>query len=428
MKKFLIILFFLPLFGYSQQWQLANSDLTIDISKNAGTVIHVGKWLATFSIIGDSVQFTYQRNNDNSHFILYFDKDSVTLPTVASATALYDTLLAWTIGEINFFDPAQCHEITRSDTFGSCSPLVFWSTEVNGSGNIPFTFNTENNLSDYQPIFQIQDSGINIFYVGPTADFGVNTFYTVKTSPGYVAANISTLTCDTGTSNGSAFLNDLYLNQNGDVGGAQAAGARVNLSFGGSSTTGVITGFDVAPAATTNGATISYYEGVSVDGFSNNATIDFAYGYYYGAISAGSGSINHNFGMQINDITGGTIENYAIYTGLGRARLGDTTSVESNLIVNGDISPNTAQTTVNASISGTAVFSEPLSGLSYKKIIVYLSATNGTASYTFPIAFSHTPAIVTTNQVAAGIVTALSTTAMTVTGTTTTGFLFIEGY
>lgn len=337
MRKFLIILFFIPLFGYSQKWQLANSDLTIDVSKNSGTVIHVGKWLATFSIVGDSVQFIYQRNNDNSHFILYFDKDSVTSPVMASVTALYDTLLAWTIGEMNFFDPTQCHEIIRSDTFGSCSPLMFWSTEVNGSGNIPFTFNTENNLTDFQPIFQIQDSGINIFYVGPTADFGVNTFYNVTTSPGYVAANISTLTCDTGTSNGNAFLNDLYLNQNGDVGGAQAAGVRVNLFFGGNSTTGVITGFDVAPAATTNGATISYYEGISVDGFSNNATIDYAYGYYYGAISAGSGSINHNFGMQINDITGGAVENYAIYTGLGRVRLGDTTSVDNDLIINGDL-------------------------------------------------------------------------------------------
>ena len=87
-----------------------------------------------------------------------------------------------------------------------------------------------------------------------------------------------------------------------------------------------------------------------------------------------------------------------------------------------------AETSVSASTSGTVLFSQPRRATKEKKVIIYCNAAVGTASYTFPKAFANTPVVMSTSGLATSLVTSLSTTAMTVTGATSTGYLFIEGY
>ena len=85
------------------------------------------------------------------------------------------------------------------------------------------------------------------------------------------------------------------------------------------------------------------------------------------------------------------------------------------------------QTQVNGSSSGSATFSQPAIGPSFKMVIIYCATLVGTASYTFPVPFTSTPCAVATSAVATSVATSISTTAVTVTGAAT-GFLMLIGY
>jgi hypothetical protein len=90
--------------------------------------------------------------------------------------------------------------------------------------------------------------------------------------------------------------------------------------------------------------------------------------------------------------------------------------------------PSTTPTPVAGSTSGSATFIQTFNETYKKEVLVYCNALTGTASFTFPTAFTNTPVVVSTTGPATAVVTSLSTTAMTVTGSTTTGPLLVEGY
>lgn len=82
-----------------------------------------------------------------------------------------------------------------------------------------------------------------------------------------------------------------------------------------------------------------------------------------------------------------------------------------------------AQTPVSCSTSGTAIFSQPFSGPGYSSISIQSIACSGTASYTYPNAFTYTPSA---GGAKSAFATTISTTAVTVTGDGTSGFLRLE--
>lgn len=123
----------------------------------------------------------------------------------------------------------------------------------------------------------------------------------------------------------------------------------------------------------------------------------------------------------------------------------------SSLTVNGDVSVNegslyvsnnittseivnisNGETTVAGSSDGNAYFTMPFQGDSYKKVIVYMEALEGTATYTFPTSFRDTPLF--TFGVGLSMssnINSASGTSVTVQSanpfTPATGFIIIEG-
>jgi hypothetical protein len=80
-------------------------------------------------------------------------------------------------------------------------------------------------------------------------------------------------------------------------------------------------------------------------------------------------------------------------------------------------------TTVKCSKRGTAIFAQLFAGPNYKAIFIHSVSCSGTASYTYPIAFTYTPSA---DGAKSAFATTISTTAVTITGDGTSGFLKLE--
>lgn len=146
------------------------------------------------------------------------------------------------------------------------------------------------------------------------------------------------------------------------------------------------------PSLATNG-TITAQMGVNGSNF-NNGSVYFKF--------VGSGSTSNQLGLFIQ---GG----HTLYTD-----------------GNGAWNITSTQTTVNCT-TGSVIFSETHEGPSYKSVVVYVNGCTGTASYTYPVAFLHTPQLLS-QSLTTSVVTSISTTAVTVTGSATTGFAKLDGF
>ena len=107
----------------------------------------------------------------------------------------------------------------------------------------------------------------------------------------------------------------------------------------------------------------------------------------------------------------------------------NTSLTVTGTLVNG-VKLTSTSTAVAGSTSGNAVFIPYDQGAGHKQVMIHCTSLNGTASFTFPTAFSFTPVIVTisgTGALASSVVTSLSTSAVTITGSSSTGIVIIEG-
>lgn len=95
---------------------------------------------------------------------------------------------------------------------------------------------------------------------------------------------------------------------------------------------------------------------------------------------------------------------------------------------------NMGLATVAGSSSGDLTWAQIEQGGAYKRVVIYCgnsAALVGTATITFTTPFLHTPAVIInsrTGGLAANIVTFLTNTSATITGASSTGFIFLGGY
>ena len=98
-----------------------------------------------------------------------------------------------------------------------------------------------------------------------------------------------------------------------------------------------------------------------------------------------------------------------------------------NITINGAEAIDLTPSYVSASVSGSCSFSEPEQGTRVKEVVAYLSSVSGTANYVFPVAFTYAPVVRATSGLPSTCVPILTTTNAVISGTSSTGPIFIDG-
>jgi hypothetical protein len=195
---------------------------------------------------------------------------------------------------------------------------------------------------------------------------------------------------------------------------------------------------------------VKYPSGQQLGDISNNLYLDTSGGDFYDGAGAPSGGLvgyylggnasggptwqllaypngnglTNDFNDLRLDTSGGTLRDCVGTTGSN----GDVLAIDLISALPTWTAPfeNISPASVSGSVSGTAAFSQPTRYAYGKRVLIYCSALVGTASYVFPVAFTDTPQVLSQNLAAR--VTTLTTSGVTVTGITSTGFIELSGY
>lgn len=114
--------------------------------------------------------------------------------------------------------------------------------------------------------------------------------------------------------------------------------------------------------------------------------------------------------------------------GMGTATPTEKLEVAGNIKTNiGTVDIKDTETVLDGGTSGTARWVMPFQGAHYKKVVIYLAALDGAISeITFPTAFDFAPHVY--GDAAAVATATVTSTTCNITGATTSGWIFIEGY
>jgi len=211
--------------------------------------------------------------------------------------------------------------------------------------------------------------------------------------------------------------------------GAAVSGAGGNLSLSSGSSSSAASGNVNLTAG--NGNNSSQSGSINITSGSNSGS-GYSGNIIFAAGSASAGiSKSGGFLFNLNSSGGGTYGELDGTVGawtFGKSGGTQYHTINGSLLITQNVDISTPQTVLEGSSSGTVTFSQPFNGPSFKKVLIYCSSFSGTALVNFPIPFIFTPVIVSTSGPSASVVTSLSTTSATLTGSSTTGFIILEGW